>query len=332
MFTIHKEKIEWGGHTLTLETGKIARQADAAVVATYGETTVLATVVAEKTQREDIDFFPLTVHYQEKTYAAGKIPGGYLKREGRPSEKETLVSRLIDRPIRPLFEKGFKSETQIIATVLSYDMENNPDIVAMIAVSAALTLSGVPFRGPIGAARIGYKNGDYILNPTIDQQSDSALDLVVAGTDSAVLMVESEADTLSEDEMLNAVMFGHQQFQPVIDAIIALAERAAREPREMTHEDRSDLYMQVEKLADKPLRKAYAIADKMERQNTVAQIRETVHDTLIEQSEELKGDVSYVRAVEEQFKTLEKTIVRGDILKNAKRIDGRGLADVRPDS
>ena len=239
MFEITREEIEWGGRPLVLETGRIARQADGAVLATYGETTVLATVVAERSAKPGLDFFPLTVNYQEKAYAAGKVPGGYFKREGRPSEKETLVSRLIDRPIRPLFVKGFKNETQVIATVLSHDLENDPDVVAMVAVSAALTISGVPFRGPIGGARVGYIDGEYVLNPTIDQMQETNLDLVVAGTSDAVLMVESEADELSEEIMLGAVMFGHEHFQPVIEACIRMAEKAAKEPREMEEKDDS---------------------------------------------------------------------------------------------
>ncbi|HUF44980.1 MAG TPA: polyribonucleotide nucleotidyltransferase, partial [Aestuariivirgaceae bacterium] len=233
MFEIHVEELEWGGRTLRFETGRMARQADGTVLVSYGETTVLATVVAEHTPKPGLDFFPLTVNYQEKTYAAGKIPGGYFKREGRPTEKETLVSRLIDRPIRPLFVPGFKCETQVIATVLSHDLENDPDIVAMVAASAALTLSGIPFLGPIAAARVGVINGDYILNPSIAQVKESDLDLVVAGTADAVMMVESEAKELSEEMMLGAVMFGHRGFQPVIDAIIKLAEKAAKSPRDV---------------------------------------------------------------------------------------------------
>ncbi|MGH6873543.1 MAG: polyribonucleotide nucleotidyltransferase, partial [Aestuariivirgaceae bacterium] len=250
MFDIDVEEIEWGGKTLRLETGRMARQADGAVLATYGETTVLATVVGEKTAKEGIDFFPLTVNYQEKTYAAGKIPGGYFKREGRPTEKETLVSRLIDRPIRPLFAEGYRNETQVIATVLSYDMENEPDVVALVASSAALTLSGVPFMGPVGSARVGLINGEFILNPTLDQIKTSDLDLVVAGTANAVLMVESEAKELSEEKMLGAVMFGHRGFQPVIDAIIRLAERAAREPRNITLDENTSLAEEVKRLAE----------------------------------------------------------------------------------
>src|SRR5438270_874428 len=230
MFNIHSVEIDWGGRPLRLETGKIARQADGAVLATYGETVVLATVVAAKTPREGVDFLPLTVDYQEKTYAAGRIPGGYFKREGRPSEKETLVSRLIDRPIRPLFVPGYLNETQIVCTVLSHDLENDPDIVAMVGASAALTLSGIPFMGPIAGCRVGYINGEYVLNPTLDQMPRSQLDLTVAGTSDGVLMVESEAKELSEEIMLGAVTFGHKNFQPVIEAIIDLAETCAKEP------------------------------------------------------------------------------------------------------
>ena len=227
--------IDWAGRKLTLETGRIARQADGAVLATYGETMVLATVVADKSPKPGLDFFPLTVNYQEKTYAAGKIPGGFFKREGRPSEKETLVSRLIDRPIRPLFVKGFKHETQVVVTVLAHDLENDPDIVAMVAASAALTLSGVPFMGPIGAARVGFIDGEYVLNPTLDQLGEgNRMDLVVAGTDDAVMMVESEIQELTEDQVLGGVMFAHRGFQPVIQAIIELAEHAAKDPWDFT--------------------------------------------------------------------------------------------------
>src|SRR5436190_1721972 len=241
MFNKHSVEIDWGGRPLKLETGKVARQADGAVVATYGETVVLATVVAAKTPREGVDFLPLTVDYQEKTYAAGRIPGGYFKREGRPTEKETLVSRLIDRPIRPLFVKGFKHETQVVITVLQHDLENDPDVVAMVAASAALTLSGVPFMGPIGAARVGFIDGEYVLNPTLDQvtSEDNRMDLVVAGTNDAVMMVESEIKELTEDQVLGGVMFAHRGFQPVIEAIIELAEHAAKEPFDFTADDLS---------------------------------------------------------------------------------------------
>src|SRR5215510_1368964 len=241
MFDIHTVELDWGGRTLVLETGKIARQADGAVVATYGESKVLATVVAAKTPREGIDFMPLTVDYQEKFYAAGRIPGGYFKREGRPTERETLISRLIDRPIRPLFAEGWRNETQVIVTTLSHDLENDPDVLAMVAASAALTLSGVPFMGPIGAARVGFLNNEYVLNPVLEEMAESELDLVVAGTADAVLMVESEAKELPEAVMLGAVMFGHKHFQPVIEAIIKLAEKAAKEPRDHQVTDNSAL-------------------------------------------------------------------------------------------
>src|ERR1700752_2018884 len=265
MFNIHSVEIDWGGRPLKLETGRIARQADGAVLATYGETTVLATVVAAKAPREGVDFLPLTVDYQEKFYAAGRIPGGYFKREGRPTEKETLVSRLIDRPVRPLFAPGWRNETQVIITTLSHDLENDPDVLAMIASSAALTLSGAPFMGPIGAARVGFVNNEYVLNPPLEEMAESQLDLVVAGTQDAVLMVESEAKELTEDVMLGAVMFGHRHFQPVIDAIIKLAEKAAKEPRDHQVADNSKLEKELLGLVEKEGRAAYAIADKRER-------------------------------------------------------------------
>ena len=276
MFDIQRVETEWAGRKLVLETGKIARQADGAVLATYGDTSVLATVVAARQEKPGVDFFPLTVNYQEKTFAAGKIPGGYFKREGRPTEKETLTSRLIDRPIRPLFAAGFRCETQVIATVLSHDLENDPDIVAMIASSAALTLSGVPFMGPIGAARVGLIEGAFVLNPLIDQMVNSKLDLVVAGTGNAVLMVESEAKELSEDDMLGAVMFGHAQFQPVIDLIIRLAEKAAKEPRPIETPDHSPLYARVKAIAERELRAAYALVGKTERHAAIDAVRAKV--------------------------------------------------------
>src|SRR5205809_1733892 len=269
MFDIHRIELDWGGRPLILETGKIARQADGAVVATYGETKVLATVVAAKEPREGIDFLPLTVDYQEKFYAAGRIPGGYFKREGRPTEKETLVSRLIDRPVRPLFAEGWRNETQVIVTTLSHDLENDPDILAMIAASAALTLSGAPFMGPIGAARVGFVNNEYVLNPLLDEMTESQLDLVVAGTQDAVMMVESEAKELTEEVMLGAVMFGHRHFQPVIDAIIKLAEKAAKEPRDFTMPETAAIEKEMLKFIEADLRKAYAIPGKAERHNTV---------------------------------------------------------------
>ncbi len=326
MFDIQKVEITWGGRPLVLETGRFARQADGAVLATYGETSVLATVVAATEERPGIDFFPLTVNYQEKTFAAGKIPGGYFKREGRPTEKETLTSRLIDRPIRPLFADGFKCETQVIATVLSHDLENDPDIVAMIAASAALTISGAPFMGPIGAARVGRINGSFVLNPQIDEMVESKLDLVVAGTGDAVLMVESEAKELSEEDMLGAVMFGHREFQPVIDAIIKLAERAAKEPRPVPSKDNAALYAEVRRVAEEDLRVAYAIGGKTERHAAVDRAKERVMSTL---APEGAVDAPSPQLLGEMFKKLEKDIVRGDILNRGIRIDGRDLVSVR---
>ncbi len=325
MFEIFVEETEWGGRVLRLETGRIARQADGAVLASLGETTVLATVVGEKSPKPGIDFFPLTVNYQERTYAAGKIPGGYFKREGRPTERETLVSRLIDRPIRPLFVDGYKNETQLIATVLSHDLENDPDIVAMIASSAALTLSGIPFMGPIGAARVGVVNGDFVLNPTVEQQKQSDLDLVVAGTRDAVLMVESEARELSEETMLGAVMFGHRSFQPVLDAIIRLAERAARPPRDLAADDTGDILANVRNSASEGLRRAYSIAGKEERHLKVGEIKEGVLASLAPE-----GSEADPQRIAGAFKEVEKEIVRGNIIETSTRIDGRGLADIRP--
>ena len=327
MFNITREEIEWGGRTLTLETGKIARQADGAVLATYGETSVLATVVGERSPKPGLDFFPLTVNYQEKTYAAGKIPGGFFKREGRPSEKETLVCRLIDRPIRPLFAPGFKNETQVIATVLSHDMENDPDIVAMIAVSAALTISGLPFLGPIGGARVGYIDGEYKLNPLIDDMPESQLDLVVAGTGDAVLMVESEAKELSEDVMLGAVMFGHREFQPVIDAIIRMAEKSAKEPRPVEKADTSDIEAKVRALVEADLRAAYQIKEKAARQEAVAQAKDKAKAEFCNPEKE---DAIADTVLSGVFKTIEKDIVRNSILDTKNRIDGRDLETVRP--
>src|SRR5436309_13373527 len=269
MFNIHRVQLDWGGRQLTLETGRLARQADGAVFARYGDTTVIATVVATKQPKEGIDFLPLTCNYQEKYYAAGRIPGGYFKREARPTEKETLVSRLIDRPVRPLFANGWRCDTQVIVTVLSHDLENDPDILAMVAASAALTLSGAPFMGPIGVARVGFINNEYVLNPQIDEMIESQLDLVVAGTADAVLMVESEAKELTEEVMLGAVMFGHRHMQPVIDAIIRLAEKAAKEPRELAVSDTSTLEKEVLALIESDLRAAYSVANKMQRHQQV---------------------------------------------------------------
>jgi len=310
-----------------LETGRIARQADGSVLATYGETTVLATVVSAKEPKAGVDFFPLTVNYQEKAFAAGRIPGGYFKREGRPSEKETLVSRLIDRPIRPLFVDGYKNDTQVVVTVLSHDLENDPDVVAMVAASAALTLSGVPFMGPVGAARVGYINGQYRLNPTLAEMADSVLDLVVAGTNDAVLMVESEAKELGEDVMLGAVMHGHAGFQPVIDAIIKLAEVAAKEPRDFTTPDHSALEGKILALVEKELRDAYSTPAKQERQNKVATAKAKVLEAF---SGEGAAEPINALIVASVFKEVEAKIVRWNILDTKKRIDGRDLVTVRP--
>jgi len=326
MFDKHIVEIEWGGRPLTLETGRIARQADGAVLAKYGDTSVLATVVADREPRQGIDFFPLMVDYREKTYAAGKIPGGFFKREARPAEKETLTSRLIDRPIRPLFVDGFKNETQVLIAVLSHDMENNPDIVAMVAASAALTISGIPFMGPIGGARVGYAEGAYILNPTLEEMEDTKLDLIVAGTGDAVLMVESEAEELPEDVMLGAVMFGHEQMQPVIGAIIDLAEKAAKAPWNFEKPDNSEMEKTVRAAAEKDLQAAYQIPDKMARQDKVAEAKSKVVAELVPEDDDGKiaGQVSGA------FKTVEKGVVRGSILETSMRIDGRDLVTVRP--
>jgi polyribonucleotide nucleotidyltransferase len=328
MFNIHRVQFDWGGRKLTLETGRLARQADGAVFASYGDTTVIATVVAAKQPKEGIDFLPLTCNYQEKYYAAGRIPGGYFKREARPTEKETLVSRLIDRPVRPLFADGWRCDTQVIVTVLSHDLENDPDILAMVAASAALTLSGVPFMGPIGAARVGFINNEYVLNPQIDEMPESQLDLVVAGTADAVLMVESEAKELSEDIMLGAVMFGHRHFQPVIDAIIKLAEKAAKEPRELNVADNSGLQKEMLDLVEKELRAAYSIADKMERHKAVDAAKERVMGHFLPAGVE---NPKYPKlAVTDVFKELEAKIVRWNILDTGNRIDGRDVKTVRP--
>ena len=328
MFDIQNEVIEWGGKKLTIETGRVARQAHGSVIATYGGTSVLATVVADREEKKGLDFFPLTVNYQEKAYAAGKIPGGFFKREGRPSEKETLVSRLIDRPIRPLFADGFKCETQVIATVISYDNENDPDIVSLIACSAALTLSGVPFMGPIGAARVGFKDGDFILNPTKEEMETSALDLVVAGTKDAVLMVESEAKELSEEQMLGAVTFGQDNFSQVIDAIISLAEKAAKEPRDFEKKDISDIENKVSSAIKDDLSEAYKEADKQKRTEKIAEIKKNLISELVSDDDE---DEDYNEStISSAFKTIEKNIVRNNILDTGERIDGRDLETVRP--
>ncbi|MFQ5958320.1 MAG: polyribonucleotide nucleotidyltransferase [Alphaproteobacteria bacterium] len=325
MFKTYRKEINWGGRKLVIESGRMARQADGAVLISYGETAVLCTAVAQKAPKTGIDFFPLTVNYQEKAFAAGKIPGGFFKREGRPSEKETLTSRLIDRPIRPLFADGFRNETQVICTVLSHDIENDPDVVAMVGGSAALTISGIPFLGPIAGARVGYIDGDYVLNPTAAQREESELDLVVAGTRQGVLMVESEVKELSEDVMLGAVMFGHQQMQPVIDAIIEFAESCANEPWDVAPED-----AEVEKararlveLAEADLRAAYAEPEKQARHDKVDAVKQSVLETM-----EAEGFDPLI--VPGLFKPTEKTIVRGNILDTGMRIDGRDTKTVRP--
>ncbi len=325
MFEIYREEVEWGGRTLKLETGRFARQADGSVFAQYGETSVLATVVGARTADPSKDFFPLTVNYQEKAYAAGKIPGGYFKREGRPSERETLVSRLIDRPIRPLFAPGFKNETQVIVTVLSHDMETDADVLAIVAASAALTISGLPFLGPIAAAKVGYKDGQYILNPTLDQQKSADLELVVAGTGDAVLMVESEAKELSEEIMLGAVVFGQEGYRPVIDAIIGLAEQAAKDPWDLP-EAKNEFEAKVKKLVEKDLKKAFQIAGKQERNTKVGEAKAKVLAELLPEGAGAGEKVKLADA----FKEIEKNVVRTNILKTSKRIDGRDLVTVRP--
>ncbi|RED51512.1 polyribonucleotide nucleotidyltransferase [Aestuariispira insulae] len=323
MFKVHTKSMEWGGKTLKLETGMIARQADGAVMVTYGDTKVLCTAVFKKEKKEGVDFFPLTVNYQEKAFAAGKIPGGFFKREGRPTEKETLTSRLIDRPIRPLFVKGFRNETQVITTVMSHDLENDPDIVALIGASAALTISGAPFLGPIGGARVGMINGEFVLNPTAAEMEETDLDLVVAGTQEGVLMVESEAQELPEETMLDAVMFGHKNIQPVIDLIIALAEECAKDPYDMpAEEDTSALAARLAELAEAGLREAYGNTVKQDRVNAISKVKE---EALAKIAEE-EGDVETASKL---FKGLESDIVRGNILKTGVRIDGRSGADVR---
>ncbi|HSZ73822.1 MAG TPA: polyribonucleotide nucleotidyltransferase, partial [Rhizomicrobium sp.] len=326
MFNIVREEIEWGGRTLVLETGKVARQADGAVVATYGETVVLATVVGAHAPREGVDFFPLTVNYQERYYAAGKIPGGYFKRERAPTERETLISRLIDRPIRPLFAEGYRNETQVVVQVLSHDMENDPDIVGLVAVSAALTISGVPFMGPIGAARVGYIDGEYRLNPLIDDMPNSKLDLVVAGTANAVLMVESEAQELPEDMMLGAVVFGHKSTRPIIEAIIRLAEKGAKEPRDVPADQHAVLRETLIKEAAGELSGAFQISEKHVRRDAIAAIRSKLAE-------------KYVGTLENQVEKnifsnlmhdVEAHVMRNAVLDTKKRIDGRDLVTVRP--
>ncbi|MFY0679035.1 MAG: polyribonucleotide nucleotidyltransferase [Thalassovita sp.] len=329
MFDVTTKTMQWGDETLTLETGKVARQADGTVIATLGETSVMANVTFAKAPKPGQDFFPLTVHYQEKYYAAGKVPGGFFKREARPTEKETLTARLIDRPIRPLFVPGFKHEVLVMCTVLSHDLVNDPDVVAMIAASAALTISGAPFRGPIACARVGYTEGEYVLNPAVDDMDqlrnnpDQRLDLVVAGTKDAVMMVESEAYELSEAEMLGAVNFAHEQMQPVIDLIISLAEEAAKEPFEFVAPDYSELFDVVKAAGEDKMRAAYAITDKQERTTAVGAVRSEIIEGL---SEEQQDDANLGSAM----KKLESVVLRGDVVKNSRRIDGRALDEIRP--
>src|SRR3984885_1406774 len=327
MFDIQREELDWCGRKLTRETGRVARQADGAVLATWGETTVLATVVAAREPKPGQDFFPLTVHYQEKAFAAGRIPGGYLKREGRLSDRETLTSRLIDRPIRPLFPDDFRCDTQVIATVFSYDLETDSDILAMIASSAALTLSGVPFMGPIGAARVGVIKGEVRVNATVEEMKDSSLDLVVAGTADAVLMVESEAKELSEDTMLTAVMAGHASFQPVIAAIIRLAEKAAKEPRELVTIDKSAVEKAVLEIAEADLRAAYSITHKQDRYAAVDAVKAKVEAALLPEGALTEFTKE---AVGEAFHSAQAKVVRWNILDDGRRIDGRDLTTVRP--
>src|SRR6202171_3488584 len=325
MFDIRRKSIDWAGRKLTLETGRIARQADGAVIATYGETTVLAAVVFEKKPKPGLDFFPLTVNYQEKAFAAGKIPGGFFKREGRPSEKEVLTSRLVDRPIRPLFHESYRNETLVVATTLAHDLENDPDIVAMIATSAALTISGVPFMGPIAGARVGYLDGKFVVNPTLDQIEQSTLDLVVAGTKEGVLMVESEAKELPEDLMLSAVMEGHRSFQPVIDAIIQLAEHCAKEPLPLTDpsEASKTVAATLKSSIRAPLGEAFAERQKQARQLKISAVK-------TEAKKLFEGDELALAAFGEQFGNLEADVVRNAILDTGKRIDGRDTKTVRP--
>lgn len=328
MFNEVKKSMQWGEETLTLETGKVARQADGTVIATLGETRVMANVTFAKAQKPGQDFFPLTVHYQEKYYAAGKVPGGFFKREARPTEKETLTARLIDRPIRPLFVDGFKNEVLVMCTVLSHDLVNDPDMVAMIAASAALTISGAPFMGPIAAARVGFEAGEYVLNPQVDDMQDlrnnpdQRLDLVVAGTKDAVMMVESEAYELTEAEMLGAVKFAHEAIQPVIDLIIDLAEETAKEPFEFAAPDYADLYEAVKAAGETQMRAAFALTDKQERTTAVSAAREAIKAAL---TEEQLDDANLGSAL----KKLEASILRGDVVKTGKRIDGRATDTVR---
>ena len=324
MFKIYKKEIEVAGKKISLETGKVARQADGAIIATCGETVVLATVVGAKKVNPDMDYFPLSVNYQEKYYAAGKIPGGYFKREARPTESETLISRLIDRPIRPLFPDEFKNEVQLLPTVISYDKENEADILSITASSAALAISGMPFMGPVGASRVGFIDGKYVLNPSKVELENSSLDLVVAGTKDAVLMVESEANGLTEEEMLNAVKFGHEGFVPVIQMIEELAKECRKPDWVVEKKDLTNVRKKLEENFTEDLKKAFATKDKQDRSNQISEITEKAKKIYEEDENYTDLDVN------SQLKSLEKSIVRTDILKNKNRIDGRGLSDVRP--
>ncbi len=328
MFDKHTVEMDWAGRTLTLETGGMARQADGAVFATYGDTKLLATVCAAKSEKPGQSFFPLTVNYMEKFYAAGKIPGGYFKREGRPTERETLIARLTDRPIRPLFPKGFKNEVQVVITVLQHDLENEPDIVGMVAASAALAISGVPFQGPIAAARVGLIDGDYVLNPEISEMEESELDLVVAGTDDAVMMVESEAKELTEEQMLGAVMYAHESCQDVIKLINELVKKAGKEVWEFESPDLSAEKTAMKKVAEKGIKAAYKLTDKMERQDALRETRDAAWEALGKSDENEDGMEANVFS--DVFKSIESATVRGSVIKTGKRIDGRKLDQVRP--
>ncbi len=327
MFDKHTVEIDWAGRPLTLETGGMARQADGAVFATYGETKLLATVCAAKSPKPGQSFFPLTVNYMEKFYAAGKVPGGYFKREGRPTERETLIARLTDRPLRPLFAKGFKNEVQVVITVLQHDLENEPDVLGMVAASAALALSGLPFMGPIAAGRVGLIDGDYVLNPTIPELEDSELDLVVAGTDDAIMMVESEAKELTEEQMLGAVMFCHESYQPVIDAIKTLAKKAAKEAWDYAAPDYSAEKKLIKKQSEKAIKAAYKKTDKMERQDAIREAKDEAWEKLGASDENPDGMESNVFG--DCFKSLEAGVVRSTVIKTGKRIDGRKVDEVR---
>jgi polyribonucleotide nucleotidyltransferase len=326
MFNIHKESFEWGGRTLTLETGKIARQADGSVLATYGETVVLATVVGAQNPKEGVDFFPLTVNYQERYYAAGKIPGGYFKRERGLTERETLTSRLIDRPIRPLFAEGYRNETLVVAQVLSHDLENDPDVVALVAVSAALTISGLPFQGPIGAARVGFIDGEYKLNPPLEEMANSKLDLVVAGTHDAVMMVESEAHELSEDTMLGAVMFGHREMQHAINAIIRLAEKSAKEPRAVAGDVHAPVRAKIKAAASADLAAAFNLPIKFERRDALSAAKKKFAAEFVGEGEGKVAASVYSGLLHD----VEADVMRNAVLDTKKRVDGRDLTTVRP--